>query len=234
VPFPSNAVERTLAAACAGEVTDERLFDSLAEAELWVPLPEDAVESNDRRTLPVMMIDNARYVAVYTSEEQFKRCAGEYSCAVTPGRAFARTLPPELGLAVNPGGELGLPIPPAGVQAIRGAETPVDAGTEIRLGDPAEEPHALLDALRAAFAAVPEIVRARRAWAQFGDNPAGLLLGIELAPDDDRARRSTLDAVNTALSQSPVPYTVDAVFPTDPADQIAAWFLDNTQPFYVG
>jgi hypothetical protein len=231
VPFPNNAVEQTLAAARAGQVTDQRLLASLAEAELWVPLPAGAAEGET--ALPIMVIDDAKYVAVYTSEEQFKRCAGKYSAAVTPGRAFARTLPPELGIAVNPGGEAGLPIHPSGVQVIRGEESPVAAGTEIRLGEPAEEPDALLAALRRAFAAVPEVTSARRAWAQFGDSPDGLLLGIEVTPDHDRSRRSAVQAVTTAVQRSPVPYAVDSVFLTDPADSLAGWFRENTHPFYI-
>ncbi len=230
MPFPSNAVEQTLAAARAGEATDERLLAALAEAELWVPLP--AGESEGRAALPIMVIDDAKYVVVYTSEEQFELCAGKYSAAVTPGRAFARSLPAELGIAVNPGGEVGLPIKPVGVQAIRGEEIPDDAGNQILLGEPSEEPSALLDVLRGAFAAVPEIVSARRAWSKVGDQQEGLLLGIEITPDDGRTRRSAVDAVTGALDRSAVAYPVDSVFLTDPAEPITAWFLKNTEPFY--
>ncbi|HZB31783.1 MAG TPA: enhanced serine sensitivity protein SseB [Streptosporangiaceae bacterium] len=231
MPFPSNGVEQTLAAARAGEVTDERLLDSLAEADLWVPLP--AGESEGRGALPIMVIDDVEYVVVYTSEEQFKLCAGKYSAAVTPGRAFARSLPPELGIAVNPGGEVGLPIQPVGVQVIRGEEIPADAGSQILLGEPAEEPSALLDVLRGAFAAVPEIASARRAWSKVGDQQEGLLLGIELTPDDERTRRSALEAVTAALARSPVSHPVDSAFLGDPGDPIAAWFVRNTEPFYI-
>jgi len=197
-----------------------------------VPLPEGA-SSDGKGGLPIMMIDDAKYVAVYTSEEQFERCAGKYSAAVTPGRAFARTLPPDIGLAVNPGGEGGLPIFPAGVQVIRGEETAAGAGTQITLGEPAEEPYALLEALREAFAAGSEVASARRAWAKVGDSLDGLLLGIEIKTDDDQSRRSALQAVATALGGSPVPYTVNSVFLSDDRDPVVGWFLENTQPFYV-
>jgi hypothetical protein len=231
VPFPSNAVEQALLEARAGEGPDQRLLDSLAEADLWVPLP--AGESEGQTALPVMVIDDEKYVAVYTSEEQFKLCAGTYSAAVTPGRAFAQSLPPELGLAVNPGGEVGLPINPTGVQAIRGEEGMVDAGTQIFLGEPAEEPSALLDALSAAFAAVPEVASVRRAWAKIGNNPAGLLLGIEVTPDDDRTRRTAIETVNATLKVASIHDPVDSVFLAEPTDPITAWFLSNTEPFYA-
>lgn len=244
MPFPSNAVEETLAAARAGQVPDERLLESLAEAELWVPLPggaaaeEPSGESTGQLKLPIMVIDDAKYVVVYTSEEQFKRCAGDLSAAVTPGRAFARTLPPELGIAVNPGGEVGLPVPPSSVQAIRGEaageEESVPAGAQIMLGEPADEPTELLDALRDTLAAdAPEVASASRAWAKLGDRPEGLLLGIDVRPDDDRTRQSALQAVGAAVSRTRVPYGVDSVFLSDQTDPITAWFAENTHPFYV-
>jgi hypothetical protein len=236
VSFPHNAVEETLAAAQAGQVAGDHVIAALADADLWVPLPQGATDTQG--ALPIMIIDEVKHVAVYTSEEQFKRCAGAMSYAVAPGRAFVQTLPPELGLAVNPGGEGGLPIPPAALQAMRGDEGMAAAGTRVMLGEPAEEPHDLLDALRAAFAAAaPAVATARRAWGKVGAYPEGLLLGVETTPDDDRSHQSALDAVDTALQRSPVPFGVDTVFldaelPAD-EDPLSAWFLAHTRPFYT-
>jgi hypothetical protein len=235
VSFPNNPVEETLVAAKAGQVAGDRVVDVLADADLWVPLPRGATDTQG--ALPIMIIDEAKYVAVYTSEEQFKRCAGDMSYAVAPGRAFVQTLPPELGLAVNPGGEVGLPIPPAALQAMRDEEG-VAAGTRVMLGEPAEEPHDLLEALRAAFAAAaPEVTTARRAWGKVGAYPEGLLLGIETTPDDDSSRQSALNAVDGALQRSPVQFGVDTVFLdaqlSADEDPLSAWFLEHTQPFYT-
>ena len=234
--FPSNAVEEALVAAQAGQGSGDRVLETLADADLWVPLPRGATDTQG--ALPIMVIDEVKYVAVYTSEEQFKQCAGEMSYAVAPGRAFVQTLPPELGLALNPGGNGGLPVPAAALQGMRGDEDMAAAGTRVMLGEPAQEPDDLLDALRTAFAAAaPEVGTARRAWGKVGAYPEGLLLGIEVTPDDDRSRQSALDAVDTALQRSPVPFGVDSLF-LDASldaheDPLSAWFLENTQPFYT-
>jgi hypothetical protein len=232
VTFPSNAVEKVLMALRIGQVEGDSLLEALAKADLWVPLPAGA--SNGQGALPIMVIEDAPYVAVYTSEEQFRRGAGNMGCAVTPGGDFARSLPPELGLAVNPGGDVGLPIHAAAMPLIRGEGSTVPSGTQIMLGEPAEEPLALLKALRTAFAAVREITSARRAWGVIGDGADGsLVLGIGLSPDHQQARKAALDAVKAALREASVPYGVDSVFLDDSADPLVAWLLENTSPFYT-
>jgi hypothetical protein len=75
---------------------------------------------------------------------------------------------------------------------------------------------------------------ARRAWAVIGDEADGsLILGIALANDDQKSRKSALDAVDAALRGAFVPYGVDSVFLDDPADPLVAWLLEKTDPFYT-
>jgi hypothetical protein len=230
--FPSNAAEEVLMALRTGQVDGNSLLEALAQADLWVPLPAGA--SDGEGTLPIMVIEDAAYVAVYTSEEQFRRGAGNMGYAVTPGGDFARSLSPELGLAVNPGGDVGLPIHAAAMSVIRGEGSTVPSGTHIRLGEPAEEPLQLFNALRTAFATIREITSARRAWGVIGDEDDGsLILGIALSNDDQKSRKSALDAVDAALRGAFVPYGVDSVFLDDPADPLVAWLLEKTNPFYT-
>ncbi|MFG2006590.1 enhanced serine sensitivity protein SseB [Spirillospora sp. NPDC048911] len=229
--FPANPLEETLMAFRIGQVDGDVFLRALAGAEVWVPLPSGAGDDG-QAALPIMMIEDARYVAVYTSEEQCKKGAGQMTYAVTPGGAFVRTLPPGLGLAVNPGGDVGLPIHAAGMHVLRGEGSTVEAGTQIMLGEPAEEPVAFLESLRIAFAGTREVTNARRAWAVIGAE-GSLIIGVALAPDTPQTRQTALDAVNTAIRETVVPYGVDTVFLSDPADPLAAWLLDNTAPFYV-
>ncbi|MEU5188641.1 enhanced serine sensitivity protein SseB C-terminal domain-containing protein [Streptomyces klenkii] len=231
--FPANKLEETLAAAKAGSIPPEDILTALAAAELWMPLPESPGGAKGTR-LPVMAIDGLPHVAVYTSAHQLKVCAGDVAHAVMGARELISAIPQELGLALNPGGEVGLPIHAAGVQAVResGRKT-VQAGENIRLGEPAEEPVALLAALRRALAAVPAVSAARRALVQVGEQHPGLLIGVTVSGAVEESRDAVLAAVSQAVSEQPVPFTVDTVFLGTPGDQTSAWMMDNVEPFHV-
>ncbi|MEV4504890.1 enhanced serine sensitivity protein SseB C-terminal domain-containing protein [Streptomyces klenkii] len=231
--FPANKLEETLAAAKAGSIPAEDILKALATADLWMPLPE--APGGDRGTrLPVIAIDGQPHVAVYTSAQQLKQSAGDVAHAVMGARELIGTLPQELGLALNPGGEVGLPIHAAGVQTVRdGGRKTVHAGETIRLGEPAEEPVALLAALRRAFGAVPTVSSARRALVQVGNQHPGLLIGVAVSGAAEEARDAVLAAVSQAVSEEPVPFTVDTVFLGNPNDRTSVWMTDNVEPFYV-
>ncbi|TXS53318.1 SseB family protein, partial [Streptomyces sp. uw30] len=48
------------------------------------------------------------YVPVFSSEEQFRQVVGAHlSYTIAPAVEFARGLPPQVGIAVNPGGVVG-------------------------------------------------------------------------------------------------------------------------------
>ncbi|QLE72393.1 enhanced serine sensitivity protein SseB [Streptomyces rectiverticillatus] len=233
--FPANKLEETLAAAKAGSIPAEDILKALAAADLWMPLPE-APGGDQGTRLPIVSIDGRPHVAVYTSAEQLKLTAGDVAHAVMGARELINSLPQELGLALNPGGEVGLPIHAAGVQAVRdGGRKTVHAGESIRLGEPAEEPLALLTSLRRAFGAVPTVSSARRALMQVGEQHPGLLIGVTVrdAAEAEESRGAVLAAVSRAVSEEPVPFTVDTVFLGNPNDQTSVWMTDNVEPFYV-
>ena len=230
--FPANGLEAALAGARAGTTRPDQLLQALADNPLWVPLPAGA-DAQGNAQLPVMMFEGRPYVAAYTSAEQFAVGAGDATHMELTGKELAALLADELGLAVNPGAEHGLPVNPAGVQALRGDRTTVRAGARIRLGEPEPEPQDLLTALLATFARAPAVVEARRALAQVGEAQPGLLIGIR----PDRAigtwQDDAVDAVNAAAERAPVPYPVNAVFLDDEADPVTRWMLEHTTPFYT-
>jgi SseB protein C-terminal domain/SseB protein N-terminal domain len=226
-----NAMEDALAAAHAGSLSSDALLETLAVGQVWVPLPTGA-HGGAEANLPIMWIDNLRYVPVYTSEDQFRRESGDMAHMVSPLRDFARVLPAGLGIAVNPGGQIGLPINPPGVDIIRGGQRTAPAGSRLRLGQPEVEPVALVRALTRVFGLIKEIRSARSGWGQFGDDPPGLILGIELNPDSEALRGNALAAVAEARAQVPDPCNVDSVFLNEPGDTVADWLIANTAPFY--
>ncbi|MCU7729200.1 enhanced serine sensitivity protein SseB [Actinoplanes sp. KI2] len=230
--FPANELEQALASARAGSMSPDRLLQALADNPLWVPLPAGA-DAQGNAQLPVLVLDGRPYVAAYTSAEQFAVGAGPAGHLELTGKQLAALLAGDLGLAVNPGAEHGLPVNPDGVRALRGGRTTVRAGGRLRLGTPETEPQGLLAALAARFAPVPAVIEARRALAQAGDQPPTLLIGIRADHHDEAGQRHILDAVDAAVADAPLPYGVDTVFLDDPADPITRWLLEHTEPFYT-
>src|SRR4051794_17883235 len=134
--FPANPLESVLARLRAGSASADDLLTALANNPLWVPLPA-GTDPQGTTQLPVMLLDNAPYVAVYTSHEQYLRGAGEQTHMVLDGKELAAVMADELGLAVNLGAECGLPVRPGGVHTLRGGSRTVKQGSGVRLGQPA-------------------------------------------------------------------------------------------------
>lgn len=220
----ANDAGRALAAAREGSLSGEQLLEILAGQDVWVPLPGGTEETgNGSASVPIMLLDGDRYVPVYTSAEEFAQGAGDVPHMVSPLRALARELPAELGVAVNPGGSIGLPIHPAGVDALRGPRSAAPQGSKVRLGQPEVPPTELLAALKQAFARIPEVASARSGWAQFEGKPPGVLLGVVLDPDSEAARQSVLAAVTAARGQVTDPSPVDCVFDFTPGNSVTRW-----------
>lgn len=228
--FPANPLEEALAGTRAGRVSADQLLAALAAHPLWVPLPGGAGPDGQAR-LPVMVLDGRPFVAAYTSGEQYARGAGDQAHMELTGRQLAALMAGELGLAVNPGAELGLPVTADGVRTIRGDRT-VPAGARLRLGQPADEPHEFLTTLREAFGGVPAVTEARRALAQVGDQPPGLLIGVLPDRTVDGWQRDSVEAVRAAARRAPLPYPVDTVFLDDATDPVSRWMLEHTTPLY--
>ncbi|MGC1210937.1 MAG: enhanced serine sensitivity protein SseB C-terminal domain-containing protein [Micromonospora sp.] len=231
MPFPANEVEVALSRLRAGEGTADELLAALADGDLWLPLPA-GTPVDDEIQLPIVAMDGQPLVVVYTSAEQYARGAGDGTHAVLRGRDLAERLPAELGLAVNPGGEYGLPIRPVGVRAMSGGAHTLRAGQQVRLGVPDDEPEELLAAVADRLRAVPAVASARRALMQVGDEPPGLLIGLAIDPALDQERERALAAVRAAVAAVPVGYEVDTIILDDPAAPLQGWLLANTPPCY--
>lgn len=149
---------------------------------------------------------------------------------VLTGRELADLLAPELGIAINPGAGLGLPLNPEGVRRLRGGAVPT--GTRMRLGAPADEPTDLLAALGASFSAIPAVLEARRALAQIGEQAPIMLIGVHADQRIGTWQDDILAAVRTVTARTPIPYPVDTVFLDRDDEPVAAWMLRNTDPFY--
>ncbi|MGP4044786.1 enhanced serine sensitivity protein SseB C-terminal domain-containing protein [Streptomyces sp. 2A115] len=230
--FPANQAEEILAAVVNDNRPVEEFLDALTEGQVWVPLPSGA-DPSAGVSLPTVTIDGSPFVPVFTSQEQLAKGAGDVPHMVPPVRDFVRSLPEYLGLAVNIGGDAGMPIRSHGVRYLRGERHVVPTGSRIRLGEPAQEPSALLEALAIEFLRVPPVAGARRGWAQIGEAAPGLILGIALSSYDPANREAALEAVKRAVTLVPESFTVDSVFMDDSTDSVVGWLADNVDPFYT-
>ena len=103
---------------------------------------------------------------VFSSEQQFLQVVGAHmSFTVAPAREFARGLPPQVGIAVNPDGAVGVPLPPEAVAELcrddtaRAGAPGVASGARVRLFEPdwQDEPVDFLAAAAGEFALVPQV-----------------------------------------------------------------------------
>jgi hypothetical protein len=163
------------------------------------------------------------------------------SFTVAPAREFARGLPPQVGIAVNPEGTVGMPLPPEAVAELC-ANTPgeqaswgVARGARVRLFEPdwQEEPADFLGAAAGEFSTLPAVRTARRALASTEGEAPALFIGIELDDLDPGVRQAAHDALGRALGRVPVEWLVQLVLLDAAQDPVVEWMRQCVRPFYT-
>ncbi|MFB8210223.1 MULTISPECIES: enhanced serine sensitivity protein SseB [unclassified Streptomyces] len=238
--WPANELEEVLGASLGTPEAGGRLLEVLGRSHVWVPLPNGGGPEARELDLPAMDIDGVAYVPVYSSEHQFLTCVGDrMSFTIAPAAEFARGLPPQLGLAVNPGGAVGLPLPPPAVAELcRAGRTPLDGpatGGRVRLYEPdwKEEPVDFLAAAAGEFQESGVVRTARRVLASIeGDDPV-LFVGVEFSTWDGAGQSAPMEALGRALGRVAVPWPVNLVLLDVAQDPVAEWMLERVRPFYT-
>ncbi|ARI52128.1 MULTISPECIES: enhanced serine sensitivity protein SseB [Streptomyces] len=236
--WPANELEEVLAASLGVPDAGARLVEVLGRSSVWVPLPNGGSPASADLDLPMMDIEGAAYVPVFSSEGQFLSCVGGHmSFAVAPARDFARGLPPQVGIAVNPGGAVGIPIPPPAVADLcRAGRTALDGpatGGRVRLFEPdwQHDPVDLLTAVSAEFEATGVVSTARRALASIEGGDPVLFVGVECASWDGTGN-APMDALGRALGRVEVPWPVNLVLLDVADDLVGDWMREKVRPFY--
>jgi len=228
--FPGNDLEVVLTAALQSETTVGAFVELLFRSTAFFPMTVDATGG---RSPSVVTIDGADFVPVFTSQREADVVMAGSVMVQSPVREFMEGVPPHLGLAVNPSGTLGLTIPAEAVHHQLTRAVTIPTGTIIRLGEPAVEPTELLAAIRVALGAVPAVRQARRVWAQVGDAEPGLVIGLDVDPDNPGVRQEAIAAIATVHGGSPSEYEVNVVFANDRSD-FMQWMNERAAPFYTG
>ncbi|MFI0897868.1 enhanced serine sensitivity protein SseB [Streptomyces sp. NPDC020983] len=240
--WPANELEEVLAASLGNPSATPRLLEVLGRSHVWVPLPNGGSPASTDLDLPTVELGGAPYVPVFSSEQQYRLAAEGMSCTVAPVREFARGLPPMVGIAVNPGGAVGVPLPPAAVAELcRGARPPgaygeqAPSGARVRLWEPApdEEPVDFLAITAAEYAVTPVVLSARRAMAAVEEEPPALFVGVELDRWQESDRAAAMDALGRALGAAPLPWPVHLILLDVAQDPVADWMLETVRPFYA-
>jgi hypothetical protein len=237
--WPGNELEEVLSASLGVPSAGARIVEVLARGFLWVPLPNGGGPDSGPLDLPTMDIAGQVYVPVFSSEEQFRQVVGSHmSYTVAPAVEFARGLPAQVGLALNPDGVVGVPLPPAAVAELcRGGRTELDghtAGGRVRLFEPdwQDDPVDFLAAASAEFAATGVVLTARRCLAAIETADPVMFIGVELTRWEDELRELPLDALGRALGRVAVPWPVNLVLLDVAQDPVGDWLKQHVHPFH--
>ncbi|MGA4851494.1 enhanced serine sensitivity protein SseB [Streptomyces sp. G5(2025)] len=242
--WPGNELEEVLAASLgAPSSAGARIVEVLGRSRIWVPLPNGGGPDSGTLDLPTLEIDGQAYVPVFTSEEQFRQALGSAAdhmgYTVAPAVEFARGLPPQLGIALNPDGTVGAPLPPPAVAELcRAGRTPLDGpttGGRVRLFEPdwQEDPVDFLAAAGREFEAAGAVLTARRCLAAIETDDPTLFVGVELTTWEGDARDLPMRALGRALTQIPVPWPVNLVLLDVAQDPVGEWLRAKVRPFYL-
>ncbi|MEU8436347.1 enhanced serine sensitivity protein SseB [Streptomyces sp. NPDC029216] len=238
--WPANELEQTLGAALGRPDAGPRILEALGRSQVWVPLPQGGGPDSHSLDLPTMLIAGEAYVPVYSSEAQLRFAAGpDMDFAVAPAVEFARGLPPQLGIAVNPEGAVGVPLPPAAVaQLCRAGRTELDGpatGARVRLFEPdwQDDPVDFLAAAAEEFRATGVVAAAHRCLASVEGKDPELYIGVRLVGWDSGSRTAPLEALGRALARVPAPWPVQLILLEAAEDPVTDWIRERVRPFYL-
>ncbi|MFC3575454.1 enhanced serine sensitivity protein SseB [Streptomyces yaanensis] len=237
--WPGNELEEVLSASLGVPSAADRIVEVLGRSFVWVPLPNGGGPDSDSLDLPTLEIEGQVYVPVFSSEEQFRRVVGNHmSYTVAPAVEFARGLPAQAGIVVNPEGVVGVPLPPQAVAELcRAGRTPLDGpagGGRVRLFEPdwQEDPVDFLAAASAEFAATGVVLTARRCLAAIETDDPVMFVGVELSQWEGDLRTLPMDALGRALGKVAVKWPVNLVLLDVTQDPVAEWMREKVRPFY--
>jgi SseB protein N-terminal domain len=254
-----DTVERAFELAAADPARLDDLLGALRLGWLWVPLPDDGAPVTDGSAvqLPTVRYLGDVFVPAYTSAPRLQRAAADppegrrppvIPHVVVRAADLARRLPPDLGIALNPGSPRSIPVSPAGVGEIA-AEHATVGGCRVSVGPPPAIPSALLAAIAASLRPITPAREAATAWLTVhatshpaaeqsgaGSSGAGMIISVRLDdPADAAVRDAVIAAVQGAVAAEPgvTAWPVDVTFPGEgEPDIIDRWIAAAAAPFY--
>ncbi|NEA39941.1 enhanced serine sensitivity protein SseB [Streptomyces sp. SID11385] len=236
--WPGNELEQVLVASLGVPGAGGRIVETLGRATIWVPLPKGGGPESMALDLPAVELDGQAYVPVFSSQQQLLGVMGTYTpFAEVAAIDFARGLPAQLGILLNPEGTVTVPLPPPAVAELcRAGRTVLDgpgSGGRVRLREPdwQVDPVDFLSAAAEEFAVTGLVRTARRCLAEVEDQPPSLFVGVELS--DPAGGEAVLDALGRALGRAPVAWPVNLILLDVAQDPVADWLRARVRPFHA-
>ncbi len=213
-----------MAAAAAGRVPDGAFLAALHAGEVVLPRPpgQNGLVAGEPVDLPVVTIRGREAVPVFTSPEQLGRLVPGAPHVLIAMRSLQAMLPPELALVVNPHAELSRLLTHEEVAALPG----IPAG---RVGVPAAESVAVLEAVAAWAARTPGVAAAYRA--AVSEAGGGEALTIGLLPAAGASAEALLEAASALDPPPGAPFGLLVIDPAAPGP-VERYMLERTEPFW--
>lgn len=224
--------------------TMEELALALASAELLVPIQPAPGED---ASLVILQNGDVAYVPAYTTPEAAIGAVPEdVKLRRIPVRDLAERWPAEVALALNAGSSPGgwlegegvrrLATSAPGLDPSEPATTRVPAGTEVALGEPEEEPEALLEVIGHWLEDDGRVAAAYRGvMARSGEHPRWVI-GLVASAGEGPVPVPLADvAGELAVSLADVTGGTQVdVLPIDPdaPDTVGRWLLEAAEPFW--
>jgi SseB protein C-terminal domain/SseB protein N-terminal domain len=235
---PANPLEVMMVEAQAGRMEMGVLMTALLSSPVYL-VPGEGSDGGELALVAREGRDGGLYIPAFTDRGRLERFSGSNRSASVPLRDLAPSWPVEVSLVIDPGDPIELVLPGHDFRRIAGGDEPggeetVPAGTSVMIGDPAEEPEAVLRAVAVACERRPEVIAAYRAQLHVdraGERPH-LAVGLVVeAPSEDHGElRSEVARSATAAGAEQV--SVVVLDRLAEGDAVAAYMLERTQPFY--
>jgi hypothetical protein len=249
-----EAVERALAAAISDSSRIGDLLDELSCGRLWLPLPDDGrpVTDGSAVNLPTVTYLGSEFVPAFTSAARLRASVPRPRTAdapvpragrpvalaphiVVPAAALARRLPPDVGIALNPGAGESVPIYPEGVAYLAAAQH-ADPSSRIRVGPLPFQADALLGGISSGLLGLTAVTEAAAAWLSVEFAGEGLVVSVTLDdPSDASGQQAVLRVIERAALAAPQDswFPIDVTFPGEGApDLVDRWIAACADPFY--
>ncbi|MET0930198.1 MAG: enhanced serine sensitivity protein SseB C-terminal domain-containing protein [Aeromicrobium sp.] len=223
--FPNNPLEVRLGEARTNDEPLGPWLRELQQATVFAPLRVTGESSS----LGVVEVDGQQLALVFTSEEML-RSVTDVPFIAPPFAGLVDMLPPGFGVLVNPQSDVSITIAPADLEAGRAGGDPlvVDA-SRLFIGEPAEEPVDVLAALSRTAHGIAAVRELRRAWVSVDGAEPGLMVGVDLDPDNEDVRLVVTSALRDGL---PADAVVELQFAND-RGPVIDWMWANAEPFHA-
>lgn len=209
---PVNRVEEQLVAAATGDAAQQKAFERfILDETLYAATPEArpegtfVAEAGTTLDLITITLDDGRTATpLFTSPQRIYETFGEVGSVGIRGRVLFEMIRANPAL-LNPGQAYGVLWEPETLSGLIGlpVERVLKKATQVTLGSPADPPHDLVQRLRTALSAVPQVQAAWLALAVWPDTQEeAWYLDVRTAsPDHESIRRALPPAVEDADMQ---------------------------------